>query len=124
MSDCHAQHRPVHNGRMLLAHSACRRTGLPPPCACFCAVPAVDAPACPQLRNYALSRLSQSYSRSAAEAAAAEFCALKMLMIQQLKAESQHAILRADIRQACPLTQPLRVPPRLRPPAVFALVFR
>jgi hypothetical protein len=67
---------------------------------------AVYAPACPQLRNYALSRLSQSYSRSAAEAAAAEFCALKMLMIQQLKAESQHAVLRADIRQACPPTHP------------------
>jgi hypothetical protein len=80
-----------------------------PPCSSWCARCradsavrrlAIDCCAGRQLRNYALSRLSKSYSRSAAESAAAEFCALKMLMIQQLKTESQHAILRADIRQA------------------------
>ena len=62
--------------------------------------------ACPrpgrQLRDYSLCRLSQSYSRSPAENAAAEFCALKMLMVQQLKAEAQHAVIRADIRQVPP----------------------
>jgi hypothetical protein len=63
--------------------------------------------ACPrpgrQLRDYSLCRLSQSYSRSPAENAAAEFCALKMLMVQQLKAESQHAAIRDDIAKVAPL---------------------
>jgi hypothetical protein len=54
-----------------------------------------------QLRTYALSRLSQSYGRSAAEAAAAQFCALKMLLLQQSKSESEHAGLRSDVRQVC-----------------------
>jgi hypothetical protein len=54
---------------------------------------------CLQLRNYALLRLSQSFGRSAAETAAAEFCALKILMLQQFKAEHSFAAVRADIRQ-------------------------
>ena len=52
-----------------------------------------------QMCTYALSRMSQSHGRSAAEVAAAEFCALKMLLLNQLQSESQQAALRADMRE-------------------------
>ncbi len=53
------------------------------------------------MRTYVLSCLSQSYGWSAAEAAAAEFCALKMLLLQQFKSEFEQAGLRSDVRQVC-----------------------
>ena len=52
-----------------------------------------------QLRNYILDRLSRSYGRSSAEAAAAQFCALKMLLLQQLNFEASQAAIHIDLRQ-------------------------
>ena len=54
---------------------------------------------CLQLRTYVLSRLSHSFGRSQVESAAAEFCALKMLMLQQLKTEVEQEALRSDVLQ-------------------------
>ena len=52
-----------------------------------------------QVRAFALSRLSRSQGRSAAEAAAAELCALKMIMLHQLRSGAEQAALRSEIRK-------------------------
>jgi hypothetical protein len=49
--------------------------------------------------HHILDRLSRSYGRSSAEAAAAQFCALKMLLLQQLSSEASQAAIHIDLRQ-------------------------
>ena len=52
-----------------------------------------------QVHNYALARLSRSNGRSPAESAAAELCALKMIMLRQLHSDVESRALRADVSQ-------------------------